>query len=121
MATSLNYAEDRIFGPSTERNSTHQWHMQREGINKDNWALYINGVKRIVYYAPGPGRFHDVGLETNTPYSASLDWNERSLQYNQAGAWRFWGSGQLSVTSGAAIKAVWDVYPTSIFTSKASP
>ncbi|MFE1745405.1 hypothetical protein [Coleofasciculus sp. H7-2] len=100
------YAEERIFGPSTERNSTHQWHMQREGINKDNWALYINGVKRTVYYAPGPGKFHDVGLETNTIYSASLDWNERSFQYNHAGAWRFWGSGGLNVTSGAGITTV---------------
>lgn len=116
----FGYVEEKIIGPSTANNTTHTFTLQK-GSATSTWLVYINGVQRLTWLAVGNAQGMDVGIETNTANSTSAPWNERNFQVYQNGVWSSWGSGSFPVSPTVGISVAWDVYPTSIRTSKVIP
>lgn len=111
-----DYEEYIITGPSTGINTSHSFHIQRDGTS--TWGVYVDFTLRRSYSWETSADRIDVGLETNTTVSSSDEWNERNFQYYENGSWYDWDDGSIIPPDHSSIDISWDDEPTSIFTSK---
>jgi hypothetical protein len=114
------YREYQIIGPSTSINTTHTFHIQRDGT--DDWGIYVDFIKRrTVYNVFTSSDGMDVGLESDTDdYTESDVWNERSFQYYKNSSWSYWSMNDSYglYDNSYVIDVDWDTEPTSIETEK---